>query len=104
MIVEIVQFNLPSGTNRAEATELYRRSAAVWVKNKDLIQKYYFYDGAARQGGGVYIWPSREAAQRWHGEDYRETVHRTYGSMPRIEMLDALLHVDTAAGTVRVLP
>jgi hypothetical protein len=52
----------------------------------------------------VYIWTSREAAEQWHGKDYRDRVLRTYGSVPRIEVLDALLHVDPAAGKVSVLP
>lgn len=104
MIIEIVQFDLPPGTNRAKAIELYRRSAAAWVKNKDLVQKYYFHDEAPCRGGGVCVWTSREAAQRWHGEDYRDTVRRIYGSVPRIEILDALLHVDTVRGMVSVLP
>jgi hypothetical protein len=104
MIVEIVAFDLPPGTDRAKAMELYRGSAAVWVKNKDLVEKYYFYDEAACRGGGVYIWTSREAAHRWHGEEYREMLRRTYGSVPRIEILDALLHVEPAAGEVRALP
>jgi hypothetical protein len=69
-----------------------------------LIEKYYFYDEGNCRGGGVYIWTSREATQRWHGEAYRDMIRRTYGSVPRIEMLDALLHVDTAAGEVRTLP
>jgi hypothetical protein len=104
MIVEIVQFELAPGTSRAKVMELYRRSAADWVKNKDLIQKYYFYDEAACRGGGVYIWTSREAAEQGHGKDYHDMVLRTYGSVPRIEVLDALLHVDPAAGKVSELP
>jgi len=104
MIVEIVHLDLPSGTTRSEAIELYRRSAGVWVKNKELVQKYYFYDEATCRGGGIYVWTSRQAAQRGHGEDYRDMVRRTYGSTPRIEIFDALLHVDPVAGTVVVLP
>jgi hypothetical protein len=103
MIVEIVQFDLPPGTKRSEATELYQRSAGAWVKNKDLVQKYYFYDEATCRGGGVYVWRSREAAQRWHGEEYRDMVRRMYGSPPRIEILilgDAVLHVDPAQGKI----
>ena len=104
MIVEIVTFDLPRGTDRTKAMELYRSSAAVWVTNKDLVEKYYFYDEAGCRGGGVYIWTSHEAAQRWHGEEYREMLRRSYGSVPSIEILDALLHVDPAAGKAKTLP
>jgi len=51
VIVEIVHFDLPSGTDRTKARELYRGSAAVWVTNKDLIEKYYFYNEADCRGG-----------------------------------------------------
>jgi hypothetical protein len=100
MIIEIVRFDLPPGTDRTKALGLYRGSAAAWVTNKDLIQKYYFYNEADHQGGGVYIWTSREAAQNWHGEEYRAMVRRIYGSIPSIEILDALLHVDPTTGKV----
>jgi hypothetical protein len=73
------------------------------IKNKDLVQKYYLYDEAKCRGGGIYFWTSREAAQRWLGEDYRDMVRRTYGSAPRIEILDVLLRVDPAADIVAVL-
>ena len=104
MIIEIVRFALPAGTDRAKALELFSSSAAAWVTNKDLVEKYYFFSEAGCLGGGVYIWTSAEATQRWHGHEYREMVRRTYGSVPKIEVYDALLHVDTAASEVRVLP
>jgi hypothetical protein len=72
MIIAITEFNLRPDTSRSEVTELYRRSAKAWVKNKDLVQKYYFYDEANCRAGGIYVWTSREAAQRWLGEDYRD--------------------------------
>jgi hypothetical protein len=103
MIIEIVRFDLPPGTDRAKALELYQGSAAAWITNKDLIQKYYFYDETNRQGGGVYIWASREAAQKWHGEEYRAMIRRVYDSIPRIEILDALLHVDPTTGKASTL-
>jgi hypothetical protein len=104
MIVEIVRFNLLPGTDGAKVTELYRSTAGTWARNADLVEKYYFHDAAKGGGGGVYIWRSREAAERWHGADYRDMVWRTYGAVPEIEMMDAVLRVDATAGTVEVLP
>ncbi len=99
MIAEIVTFDLPPGTDRAATLALYRQSAAKWIANPDLIEKFYFFEAGSCVGGGVYFWRSREAANRWHGEDYRGMVRSLYGSEPRIQILDALMHVDPVAGT-----
>jgi hypothetical protein len=43
MITELVFFDLPKGTTRTQALELYRKSAEPWLRNPDLIEKYYFF-------------------------------------------------------------
>ena len=103
MMVEIVRFNLGAGIDRAKVTELYRRTAPAWAANPDLVEKYYFHDAATDRGGGVYLWKSRAAAERWHGADYREMVRHAYDAVPTIEMFEAVIHVDATAGTVEAL-
>lgn len=98
MIIEIVSFDLPPGTDRSTATNLYRQSAPKWAINPDLIEKFYFFDEERCVGGGTYFWKSLEAVSRWHGDDYREMVRSLYGSEPRIQILDAVIHVDPLAG------
>jgi hypothetical protein len=100
MIVEAVFFDLPAGTTRAAALGLYRRSAGNWAENPDLIEKYYFFDEARSLGGGVYVWPDREAARRWHGAEYEATVAEVYGAPPKIQILDALIRVDPGASRI----
>jgi hypothetical protein len=103
MITEIVFFDLPKGARRADALALYRKSAVNWLANPDLVEKYYFFDEERNLGGGVYIWRSHEAAQRWHGEDYQRMAQSLYGASPRMERLDALIHVDPVAGRITEL-
>ncbi len=103
MIVEIVFIDLPPGTDRAAALALYRQSAGGWLANPDLIEKCYFFDEAAGLGGGVYFWPSRAAAERWHGEVYRRMAASLYGSEPRIQRLDALMRVDPKTASLAEL-
>ena len=104
MIVEIVFFDLPPQTTREATAELYSRTAAKWLTNPDLVQKYYFFDEPRMRGGGVYIWRSREAAEHWHGDDYRRMIRSLYGSEPRIEILDALIHVDPGQAEITQFP
>ena len=103
MITEIVFFDLPSGTTRDTAMALYRKTSDKWVSNPGLIEKYYFFDDEKNLGGGVYIWPDREAASRWHGAEYEALVERIYGTRPRIQILDALIHVDPRTGCIEEL-
>jgi hypothetical protein len=98
MIVEIVFIELPAGTKRADALALYRKSAGGWLANRELIEKYYFFDEERHLGGGMYVWPNREAALRAHGEEYVRWVQSVYGAPPRMQILDALLHVDPVGG------
>lgn len=101
MIVELVLFDLPAGATRATAMALYEKTAARWTENPDLIEKYYYFDPETGEGGGVYVWPDRAAAERWHGPDYRKMIADTYGASPRIRLLDALMHV--APGAIKKL-
>jgi hypothetical protein len=103
MVIEIVFLDLPKGTKRAELMSLYHQSSEQWIANPDLVHKYYFFDEDRSLGGGVYVWRDRAAAERWHGEDYRQKAVARYGTPPRIEILDAMLHVDPIAGRVTEL-
>lgn len=100
MITELVFFDLPTSMTRDDLLAQYRTTADAWVKNPDLIEKYYFFDDERRLGGGVYVWKDRAAAERWHGADYRERVRAAYGSLPRIQILDALLKVVPQLGVI----
>lgn len=94
MIVAIVRFDLPPGTTRDEALALYDQSAPGWLDNPDLVEKTYLFDAQRCEGGGVYVWRSRAAIERWHGPDYVRMVTARYGAAPRIETFEAVLHLD----------
>jgi hypothetical protein len=103
MITELVFFDLPKDTTREQALAMYRQTAESWRVNSDLIEKYYFFDKERSIGGGVYVWPSRAEAAKWHGDAYKEKVLAIYGVSPRIEILDALIHVDPRRGSIEEL-
>lgn len=93
MILEWVEFDLPPGTTPAEALALYRGTADMWALNADLIGKTYMFDEETCIGGGLYIWHSREAMARWHGEEYHAMIRVRYGSEPRIRVSNAILEI-----------
>lgn len=104
MITEIAHFDLPRGISRDEVLAKYRQTAPAWSKNDDLVQKYYFFDEERNLGGGVYIWKTMEAAQRWHGDEYKARIKSLYGSEVRMTYYDTLLVVDNMSACVTEPP
>ena len=65
MITAVVRFRLPEGTTRDDAKAMFEKSAPNYRGVPGLVRKYYLY-GDDRTGGGVYLWNSREAAERFY--------------------------------------
>jgi hypothetical protein len=65
MILELVLFKSPPGMDRAAVLEDAKHTIPRWRANPDLLRKHYLLseDG---YGGGVYIWPSKAAAEKGH--------------------------------------
>jgi len=100
MITEVVHFSLPVGISRDEVLSKYRQTAPAWSMNEDLVQKFYFFDAQKSVGGGVYVWKTLEAAQRWHGDEYKARIRELYGSDVHITCYDTLVVVDNVAKRV----
>ena len=94
MVTELVFFPLPRGTTREELLAKYRQTAPAWSQNEDLVQKFYFFDAVNGRGGGVYVWKSKDAAHRWHGDEYRARIRALYGAAPELTCFDTLRVVD----------
>lgn len=103
MITEIVYFDLPQGSSREEVLEKYRSTAATWSNNIDLIEKHYFFDADNSRGGGVYIWKNMVAAEKWHGDEYKQRIVEIYGGEVSMVRHDTLLVVDNKAGELTEL-
>ena len=64
MITAVVRFPLPQGTTRDDAKAMFEKSAPNYRGVPGLVRKYYLF-GDDRTGGGVYLWNSRDAAERF---------------------------------------
>jgi len=102
MIVEIVTFNFPAGHDRAKELEAVRGVTAKWAANTDLVCKQFLWGvgEAEGTGAGVYVWPSIEAAEKAHSEEWFEAVKKRTGGYPTIRYFDLLAQVDNEHGTV----
>lgn len=102
MIVELVTFTFPEGHKRAAEIEGIRGVVGKWAANKELVRKHFLWGigEAEGTGAGVYIWPSVEAAQRAHNDEWRESVKTRTGGYPTIRYFDLMTLVDNERGTI----
>ena len=74
MMIEVITFELPENISKEEFLNNYKETSPKWRGVKELIRESYLYDEDARLGGGIYHWKNEEAAEYWHGEEWRKSV------------------------------
>src|ERR1700730_15639517 len=100
MIIASVRFRLRPGTTREDAAKAFEASSPKYRDVPGLISKYYVFGNG--QGGGIYVWDSRQAAERLYTAEWRNMIAERYGAEPDIEWLDNPVTVDNVNGTVTV--
>ena len=103
MIVELVLFQSPPGMDRDAVLEDAKHTIPRWRANKDLVRKHYLLSDDG-WGGGLYIWPSREAAEKAHDAEWQAGVEKRTGAKPVIKYFDLLMLLDNEKGTVTEWP
>jgi hypothetical protein len=104
MILELVEFNSPKGWSRDKVAQEAKHVVPKWQANKELLRKHFLLELNGKTGAGVYIWPSVEAAQKAHNEEWRQSVIKRCGSAPTIRYFDLMLLVDNESGKVTEFP
>jgi hypothetical protein len=101
MVTAIVRFPLAKGTTREAAKTLFETSAPTFRTTPGLIRKYYLF-GDGPTGGGIYLWESREAAERLYTPEWRKSLAQRIGAEPEIQFFDSPVIVDNKAGEILV--
>lgn len=99
-VTAIVRFSLPESTTRANVVAAFEASAPLYRGVAGLIRKYYLLSEDARSGGGVYLFESREDAERLYDDAWRAGIRERLGAEPTIEYFDSPVIVDNAAGAI----
>jgi hypothetical protein len=97
MITAIVRFKLPQSTSLETAKAMFEKTAPNYRNAPGLVRKYYLF-GEDRTAGGVYLWESREAAERMYSEAWRKLIAERYGAAPEISYYETPVIVDNAEG------
>ncbi len=83
-----------------EMTERYLSTAPKYRKVFGLVRKYYALSEDGKFGGGIYLFESREAAEKLYSEQWRKYIKDFYGAEPVIEYLACPVIVDNASGQI----
>jgi len=100
MIVELVTFKAPPGADWDAILAGARATVPHWRANPELVRKHYLLSDDGRECAGLYIWPTREAAQAAHDAAWRAGVEQRTGSAPVIRYFELQMLLDNEAGTV----
>jgi hypothetical protein len=104
VICEIVSYPAPVGANREEIVEDAQTVVPKWRSNPDLIRKHFLWSDDGQRCCGVYLWKSREAAERAHDASWRGEVEKRTGQAPEINYFDAFMILDNETDKVTVHP
>ena len=99
MIVAFVQF--PTGKATAEEMrERYRSTAPKYRAVAGLVRKYYVLSENGQTGGGVYLFESKEAAEKLYTQEWRQYVEELYGAEPVVQYFECPVVVDNTIGKI----
>ena len=99
-VTAIVRFALPEDKTREAATAAFEASAPHYRSVPGLIRKYYLLSEDGRTGGGVYLFDSREDAERLYDAAWRAGIRERLGAEPTIEYFESPVIVDNEVGAV----
>lgn len=100
MIVATVTFRLPAPMSRAQVAAAFQQSAPDYVGRAGLIRKYYFVADSGTEGGGIYLWESRAAAEACYAGEWLAMVTAKYGEAPKITYAEVPVVVDNRTGEI----
>jgi len=100
MITALVQFKLPQPVTREKAKEIFSSTAPKYREVKGLIRKYYLLSEDGGTAGGVYLWKSRDDAERIFNGEWRRFIAEKYGAEPFVQYFATPVVVDNLVGEI----
>ena len=94
MITTIVEYTLPPSIGREECLEHFIKIAPGFREASGFVRKHFLYDGDRNVGGGVYLWKTREDAERFYSGPWLDGIRERYGVEPKITYFETLVICD----------
>jgi|SRR5208337_1218327 len=100
MITVIVQFKLPQPITREVARQTFLSTAPKYKDLPGLIRKYYILSQDGSTAGGIYLWKSREDAERFYTQEWKSFVREKYGTDASLTYCECPVVVDNISHEV----
>ena len=100
MITALVQFKVPAPLTPDKAQEMFLHSAPSYSDVQGLIRKYYLLSEDGTSAGGVYLWSSRQSAEDFYSQDWKDFIFQKYGAKPSITYFYSPVVVDNLIGEI----
>ena len=100
MITALVQFKIPAPMSQEKAKEVFSRTAPKYQEAQGLIRKYYLLSEDGGTVGGVYLWNSRDDAERLYAKEWKDFINEKYGAEPSILYFHSPVIVDNLSGEI----
>ena len=100
MITALVQIKLPEPMAKDKAQDVFAGTAPKYREVAGLIRKYYLLSEDGATAGGVYLWKSRDAAERLYTDDWKTFIMQKYGTKPSVTYFDSPVIVDNLVGQI----
>ena len=100
MITALVQIKLPESMAKDKAKDVFAGTAPKYQEVTGLIRKYYLLSEDGATAGGVYLWKSRDAAERLYTDDWKTFILQKYGTKPSVTYFDSPVIVDNLVGKI----
>ena len=97
-IIAVVTYDLPAGTDRETAVQMFRNSIPRYMATEGLLRKNVLYREGV--GGGVYLWESQAAADNAYSAEWKAYMTEKYNHPPRLEFFEQPITMDRQYDTV----
>ena len=91
-VLTVVTYQLPEGTDRDTAVQMFRDSIPRYMATEGLLRKNVLYSEGL--GGGCYLWESHEAAERAYSPEWVQYMTEKYGHPPQVTYYESPITMD----------
>lgn len=98
MITAIVLYDLPPHIGLDECRAHFAKIAPDFLGIPGFLRKQFICDGGGKVAGGVYMWESQEAAERFYSGEWLTGIRARYGTEPKISYFETVALTDKASG------
>jgi Putative mono-oxygenase ydhR len=98
MITAVVLYDLPPSIGLEECRAHFTKIAPDFLKIPGFLRKQFICARGGKVAGGVYMWESQEAAERFYSGEWLAGIRDRYGTEPKISYFETVALTDKTTG------